>query len=72
LRCARNGTYHAFNLRVIPDRTLSYDVYHNETKPPYAGVIVTMVYEHIREEHGFNNIGTEILESNLLDSTMLV
>jgi hypothetical protein len=72
LRCARNGTYPAFNLGVIFARTLSYVVYHNETKPIYAGAIATMVYEHIREERGFNNIGTEILESNLLDSTMLV
>jgi hypothetical protein len=72
LRCARNGTYPTFNLGVILARTLSYDLYHNESKPLYDGAIATMVYEHIREEWGFNNIGTEILESNLLDSTMLV
>jgi hypothetical protein len=31
-----------------------------------------MVYEHIREERGFHNIRTEILESNLLDARMLI
>jgi hypothetical protein len=31
-----------------------------------------MVYEHIKEERRFRNIGTEVLESNLLDSEMLL
>jgi hypothetical protein len=60
LRCARNGTYPAFNLGVILARSLCYVFYHNESKPLYAGTIATMVYEHIREERGFNNNGTEI------------
>jgi hypothetical protein len=56
LRCARNGTYPTFNLGVILAITLSYVVYHNKTKPLYVVAIATMVYEHIREEWGFNNI----------------
>jgi hypothetical protein len=72
LRCARNGTYPAFNLGVILARILSYVVCHNESKPLFAGVIATMVYEHIREEQRFRNIGTEIVESNLLDAKMLI
>jgi hypothetical protein len=51
---------------------LSYVVIHNESKSLYAGDIATMVYANIKEEQRFKNIGTEILESNLLDSTMLV
>ena len=30
-----------------------------------------MVYEHIKEERKFRNIGTEVLESNLLDFNLL-
>jgi hypothetical protein len=51
---------------------MSYVVSHNESKPLYTGAIATMVYEDIKEERRFENIGTKILESNLLDSTMLV
>ena len=72
LRYAKIGTYLDFNLGVILARTLSYVVAHNESKPLYAGVIATMVYEHIKEEIRFENIGTEILESNLLDYAMFV
>ena len=72
LRCAKDGTYSNHNLGVILGRTLSYDVSHNESKPLYVGVIATMVYEHIKEERRFRNIGTEVLDSNLLDSEMLL
>lgn len=72
LRCAKNGTYPDFNLGVILARTLSYVVAHNESKPLYAGAIATMVYERIKEEMIFEDIGTEILESNLLDYAKLV
>jgi hypothetical protein len=51
---------------------MSYVVSHNESKPLYTGAIATMVYEDIKEERRFENIGTKISESNLLDSTMLV
>jgi hypothetical protein len=71
-RCARTGDYPTFNLAVIFARSLSYVVCHNESKPLFAGVIATMVYEHIREEQRFRNIGTEIVESNLLDAKMLI
>jgi hypothetical protein len=72
LRYAKNGTYLDFNLGVILARILSYVVAHNGSKPLYAGAIATMVYEHIKEERRFRNIGTEVLESNLLDSEMLL
>ena len=72
LRCAKEVTYPDYNLGVILARTLSYAVSHNESKPLYAGAIATMVYEHIKTERKFKNIGTEILESNLLDFTLLL
>jgi hypothetical protein len=72
LRCAKDGTHPNFKLGVIISRTLSYAVCHNESKPTYAGAIAAMVYEHIKEERRFRNIGTEVLESNLLDSEMLL
>jgi hypothetical protein len=66
------GTYSIFNLGVILARTLSSDVCHNESKPLFAGAIATMVYEQIKEQQKFWNIGTEIVESNLLDAPMLI
>lgn len=48
------------------------DVAHYESKPLYAGAISTMVFEHIKTDRKFKNKGTEILESNLLDSTLLL
>jgi hypothetical protein len=59
-------------LGVIVARTLSYFVSHNESKPIYAGDIATMFYDHIKEESKFKNVETEILESNLLDPTLLL
>ena len=36
--------------------------------PIYAGAIATLVYEHIKEERGFDdNMGRLVRESNLLD-----
>jgi hypothetical protein len=72
LRCGKEGTYPDYNLDAILARLLSYVVSHNESKPLYARAIATMVYEHIKEERKFRNIGTEILESNLLDFTLLI
>jgi hypothetical protein len=71
LRCAKKGTYPDFNLGVILARSLSYVVAHNESKPIYSGAISTMVFEYIKEEKKLGEIGTEILESNLLDFDML-
>jgi hypothetical protein len=70
LRYAEYGTNPNFNLGIILAITLSYVISHNESKPLYAGAIATMVYKHIKEERRFRNIGTEVLESNLLDSKL--
>jgi hypothetical protein len=72
LRNAKDGTYPDYNVGVILARILSYDVSYNESKPLYAGSIATMVYEHIKKERKFRNIGTEVLVSNLLDFDMLL
>jgi hypothetical protein len=69
LRCAKEGTFPDYNLGVIIARTLSYVVSHNDSKPLYAGAIAILNNEHIKNERKFKYKGTEILESNLLDST---
>jgi hypothetical protein len=71
LRCAKEGIYGKYNLGVILARTFSYVVAHNESKSIYSGAISTMVFEYIKEEKKLGEIGTEILESNLLDFDML-
>jgi predicted DNA-binding protein (UPF0278 family) len=43
-------------------------VAHNDTKPPYAEAIATLVYKYIKDERNFKNRGTKILENNLYDS----
>jgi hypothetical protein len=69
LRYAKEGTFPDYNLGLILARTLSYVVAYNDSKPLYVGNIATMIYAHIKTERKFKNKGTEILESNLLDST---
>jgi hypothetical protein len=71
LRCAKEGRYHDYNLGVILARILSYDVAHNDTKLLFAGAIATLIYKYIKEERKFKNRGTKIIETNLLDSSML-
>jgi hypothetical protein len=72
LKCAKEGRAPDYNLGVILARTLSYAVKHNLGKPLFAGAIATMVYEHIKDEIKFSNKGTKILETNLLDFSMLI
>jgi hypothetical protein len=72
LRCAKEGIYGKYNLGVILARTFSYVVAHNECKPLYARFIATMVYAYIKEERKIGSLGTEILESNLLDFNKLL
>ena len=70
LKCAKEGTPCQFNLGVVLARTLHIAVRRNLTDetPIYGGAIATLVYEHIKEERGFdNNMGRLITEAYLLD-----
>ena len=73
LKCAKENTTCEYNLGVILARTLHLAVRRNmtDTTPIYAGAIATLIYEHIKEERGFdNNMGRRVEESNLLDFTL--
>lgn len=62
-----------YNLGVMLARSLHLVVRRNTTDstPIYAGAIATLVYEHIKEERGFDdNMGTLVRESNLLDFSL--
>ena len=70
LKCAKEGTPCQYNLGVILARSLHLAVSRNITDdtPIFSGAIATLVYEHIKEERGFDdNIGTVVGGSNLLD-----
>ena len=59
---------------VILARFLHSVVSRNNTDetPIYVGAIATLVYEHIKEERGFDdNMGRLVRESKLLDFTLL-
>ena len=73
LKCAKENIPCEYNLGVILARSLHLAVRRNNTDytPIYAGAIATLVYEHIKEERGFdNNMGSLVRESNLLDFTL--
>lgn len=70
LKCAKENTPSEYNLGAILARTLHLSVNRNDTNktPIYAGAIATLVFEHIKEERGFDdNMGTLVMESRLLD-----
>ena len=74
LKCAKKNTPYAYNLGVILARSLHLVVSRNNTDetPIYAGAIATLVYEHIKEERGFDdNMGRLVRESKLLDFALL-
>jgi hypothetical protein len=70
LKCAKENTTCGYNLGVILARSLHTAVSRNITDqtPIYAGAIATLVYEYIKDERGYgDNMGTPVIESNLLD-----
>jgi hypothetical protein len=73
LKCAKEGRRCEYNLGVILARTLHFDVRNNEYGTPlFDGAIATLVYEHIRIEKNFpEEMGTEVKESNLLNTELL-
>jgi hypothetical protein len=73
LKCAKEGRRCEYNLGVILARTLHFAVRNNEHGTPlFAGAIATLVYENIRiEKHFPKEMGTEVKESNLLNTELL-
>ena len=72
LKCAKEGVASNYNLGVMLARTLSYSVFHNESKPLFAGAIATMIHDYIKTEINSTYGGTEVPGSNLLDLEMLL
>ena len=51
---------------------MSVKTYDTDKTPLYAGAIATLIFEHIKDERGFDdNIGTWVEETYLLDFDML-
>jgi hypothetical protein len=73
LKCAKEGRSCEYNLGVILARTLHFAVRNNEHGTPiFAGLIATLVYEHIKTERHFpKDMGTVVEESNLLNTDLL-